>query len=230
MHSHRGAVLEAGAGRPFGSWVASGEATWGSLLFCGWSRKKRLWRWFGSIPTIPLEQFGELWEQLSGVRLSRSTLHRHLQRVGGRFKKNARSQRTRPREAGGLSGGSGQVTQIPVEKLVFLDESGFKLDLHRLYGWTIGGGRCHEVVPVNAGANHSVLGAYSLPAPGQPSMWASQWDRQNTGQHVHNGLWALWQKPKAWNKRLFLGFLIDELLPLLPQESVLVLDNKCLHT
>ena len=57
-----------------------------------------------------------------------------------------------------------QVEVLPVEKLVFLDECGFSLNLHRLYGWTIGGKRCTERVPFNKGANRSVVGAFSLPS------------------------------------------------------------------
>lgn len=63
------------------------------------------------------------------------------------------------------------------ERLVFLDECGFALNLHRLYGWTVGGGRCEEGVPFNKGVNRSVAGAFSLPTAANPS-----------------GLWALWQK------------------------------------
>ncbi len=45
-----------------------------------------------------------------------------------------------------------QIAQVPVEKLVFLDECGFALNLHalnlsRLYGWTIGGGPCLDPCP-----------------------------------------------------------------------------------
>jgi transposase len=96
--------------------------------------------------------------------------------------------------------------------LVFIDECGFSLDLHRKYGWTIGGGRCFEVVPVNTGQNRSVVGAYSWPSDSNPT-----------------GLWALWQKLGAWNRECFELFLCDGLLPLLPPGSVLVMDNASIH-
>jgi transposase len=38
-------------------------------------------------PNFTLEQYGREWEQRSGVHLPKSTLHVHLQRLGGRFKK-----------------------------------------------------------------------------------------------------------------------------------------------
>ena len=39
------------------------------------------------------------------------------------------------------------IEALPVEKLVFLDECGFALNLHRLYGWATKGERCVEAVP-----------------------------------------------------------------------------------
>ena len=65
---------------------------------------------------------------------------------------------------------------------MFLDECGFSLNLHRLYGWAPRGERCYEVVPFNKGKNRSVLGAYSWPGEENPT-----------------GLWALWQRLGAWN-------------------------------
>lgn len=99
-----------------------------------------------------------------------------------------------------------------MEKLVFIDECGFALDLHRKYGWSIGGERCYEAVPVNTGKNRSVLGAYSLPSTANPT-----------------GLWTLWQKLGSWKRENFEAFLGDGLLPLLPEGSVLVLDNASIH-
>ena len=58
-----------------------------------------------------------------------------------------------------------QIEEVPVEKLVFLDECGFALNLHRLYGWALGGARCEEEVPLGKGVNLSVVGAFSLPTP-----------------------------------------------------------------
>ena len=105
-----------------------------------------------------------------------------------------------------------QISQIAVEKLVFLDECGFSLNLHRLYGWVVGGGRCREKVPFNKGVNRSVLGAFSLPTPQCPT-----------------GMRALWQKRGAWTRETFELFLQDGLLPLLEPGSVLVLDNARIH-
>jgi len=107
-----------------------------------------------------------------------------------------------------------QIAQVPLAKLVFLDECGFSLALYRLYGWVIGGGRCIEKVPfhLQRGKAHSVVGALSLPTPDCPS-----------------GLRALWQKAGAWNRASFEAFLQDGLLPVLEPGSVLVLDNARFH-
>lgn len=107
-----------------------------------------------------------------------------------------------------------QVAQVPVEKLVFLDECGFSLCLFRLYGWTVGGGRCVEQVPfhLQRGSQHSVVGAFSLPTSSCPT-----------------GLRALWQKAGTWTRETFEAFLQEELLPHLEPGSVLVLDNARIH-
>ena len=104
------------------------------------------------------------------------------------------------------------IAGVPREKLVFLDECGFGLNLYRRYGWTIGGGRCVEEVPFERGQNRSVLGALSLPRPTCPT-----------------GMRALWQKLGAWTRASFEAFLQDGLLPILEPGSVLVLDNASIH-
>lgn len=105
-----------------------------------------------------------------------------------------------------------QISLVPPEKLVFLDECGFGLNLHRLYGWTIGGGRCVEAVPLERGRNRSVLGAFSLPT-----------------MECASGMRVLWQKLGAWTRASFEAFLQDGLLPVLEPGSVLVMDNASIH-
>jgi transposase len=38
-------------------------------------------------PNWTLKEFGEAWQEQTGVWLPKSTLHEHLTRLGGRFKK-----------------------------------------------------------------------------------------------------------------------------------------------
>lgn len=96
--------------------------------------------------------------------------------------------------------------------MVFLDECGFALNLHRLYGWALRGERCVETVPFNRGKNRSVLGAYGFPGPENPT-----------------GLWALEQRLGAYNTQTFEAFVAHSLLPQLPPGSVLILDNARIH-
>lgn len=104
------------------------------------------------------------------------------------------------------------IALVPAEKLVFLDECHFALNLHRLYGWTIGGGRCAQEVPFEKGFKRSVVGAFSLPSPSNPT-----------------GLWALWQKRGLWKGHTFALFVAEAVLSVVPVGSVLVLDNARLH-
>ena len=89
---------------------------------------------------------------------------------------------------------------------MFLDESGFSLCLYRLYGWAPQHERCEEAVPFVRGINRSVLGAFSLA-----------------------GLQASVQKLGTIKRLDFESFLKERLLPLLPADSVLVLDNARIH-
>lgn len=101
---------------------------------------------------------------------------------------------------------------MPPEKLVFWDECGFALNLHRAYGWASKGQRCGEAVPFNKGQNRSVWGAYSTPSAGNPS-----------------GLGAVEQRLGAWDGVGFEQFVAATLLPQLPVGSVLVMDNARIH-
>jgi transposase len=81
-----------------------------------------------------------------------------------------------------------------------------------LYGWAPKGERCFETVPFNKGKNRSVLGAYSWPGEDNPT-----------------GLWALWQRLGAWKGDTFEQFVEEALLPRLPRDSVLIMDNARIH-
>jgi len=111
-----------------------------------------------------------------------------------------------------------QIAQVPLDKLVFLDECGFSLALYRLYGWVIGGGRCLETVPfhLQPGKAHSVMGALSLPTPdcpsGLPQRIAPADCPSGLPQRIApadcpSGLRALWQEARAWNRASFEAFL-----------------------
>lgn len=99
-----------------------------------------------------------------------------------------------------------RIAALCPSRLVFLDECGFSLNLHRLYGWAFAGERCLESVPFQRGMNRSVLGAFGL-----------------------SGMVALSQKLGAFKRVDFVAFLREELLPRLTPGSVLVLDNARIH-
>ena len=108
---------------------------------------------------------------------------------------------------------------MPVKKLVFLDECGFSLNLHRFYGWSLKHERCIEAVPFQRGRNLSVLGAFSLPEA----------QAEAEAQACPNGIRALFQKLGAIKREDFEEFLREQLLPVIDTGSVLVLDNARIH-
>jgi transposase len=92
------------------------------------------------------------------------------------------------------------------KNLVFLDECGFSLALHLLYGWGLAKERLLEAVPAQRGVNLSVLGSFDL-----------------------EGMVALTRKQGAMKRLDVETFLREELLPRLLPGSVLVLDNARIH-
>ena len=111
-----------------------------------------------------------------------------------------------------------QIADIAPEKLVFLDECGLGLNLYRLYGWVMGGGRCVEEVPLTRGTHLSLLGAFSLPGPRCPGSRCPGSGCPGSrcpSSGCPNGLRVLWHKSGAWNRASFEAFLQDGPLPLL---------------
>ena len=90
--------------------------------------------------------------------------------------------------------------------LVFLDECGFSLALHLLYGWGPAKERLVEAVPWQRGQNLSVLGAFD-----------------------GEGMIAITSKHGAMKRVDLEAFLRKELLPHLLPGSVLVLDNARIY-
>jgi transposase len=89
---------------------------------------------------------------------------------------------------------------------VFLDECGFSLALHLLYGWGPRKERLVEAVPSQRGKNLSVLGALDA-----------------------QGMIAITSKEGAIKRVDLETFLREDLLPRLLPGSVLVLDNARIH-
>jgi transposase len=95
---------------------------------------------------------------------------------------------------------------VDPKDLVFLDEAGFSLTLHLLFGWAPSKERFIEAVPAQRGVNLSALGAFS-----------------------GRGMVAITSRQGAMKRRDVEAFLREELLPRLAPGSVLVLDNARIH-
>jgi transposase len=89
---------------------------------------------------------------------------------------------------------------------VFLDECGFSLALHLLYGWGPSKERLVESVPSQRGGNRSVLGAFDA-----------------------EGMVVTTSKQGAMKRVDVEAFLREDLLPRLLPGAVLVLDNARIH-
>ena len=98
------------------------------------------------------------------------------------------------------------IKQVDPKDLVFLDEAGFSLTLHLLFGWAPSKERFIEAVPAQRGVNLSALGAFS-----------------------GRGMVAITSRQGAMKRRDVEAFLREELLPRLAPGSVLVLDNARIH-
>lgn len=96
--------------------------------------------------------------------------------------------------------------RVPVERLVFLDESGMNLSMSRSHAWVKRGREHIDRVPMNWGTNLTLLGAIRL-----------------DGWVVLSSMFA------TANKDRFVGWLTNKLLPKLRAGDVLVMDNLRAH-
>jgi transposase len=99
-----------------------------------------------------------------------------------------------------------RIRHVPVERLVFLDESGLNTSMTRSHAWVKRGTEYIERTPMNWGKNLTLLGAMRL----------SGWVMLST-------MFA------ATNKDNFIAWLVTKLLPRLNRGDVLLLDNLPAH-
>jgi transposase len=95
---------------------------------------------------------------------------------------------------------------VPVDRLVFLDESGLNLSMSRTHAWVQRGREYVDHVPMNWGKNLTLLGAIRL-----------------SGWVVLSTMFA------TANKDRFVRWVRGELLPKLRRGDVLVMDNLPAH-
>jgi transposase len=98
-----------------------------------------------------------------------------------------------------------EISNIPPEKLVFVDEAGFNLGMTPTFGRALIGERLFAE-SVNRGSNISLVGAIRL-----------------------DGINALYPYDGAVDGERFVSFLRDQLIPTLRAGDVIVMDNLRVH-
>jgi transposase len=98
------------------------------------------------------------------------------------------------------------IRRIPLERLVFLDESGLNLAMSRSHAWVKRGTEFIDRVPMNWGKNLTLMGAMRL-----------------------DGWVVLTTTYEKATKNRFVTWLRDKLLPKLRRGDVLVMDNLAAH-
>ncbi|MBP5978042.1 IS630 family transposase [Brasilonema sp. CT11] len=154
----------------------------------------------------------ELCERLatqSGINVSVPTMHRAVQRLELTTKKkhcmpvNMRSPRVKAMRFEYRD----WVLGIDPNNLVFVDESGVKLGMTRLYGRAKSGERLYDSCPRNRGQNISLIGALSC-----------------------DGLIATMSILGSVNTNVFVTYVRHVLAPQLWAGAIVVMDNLSVHT
>ena len=100
----------------------------------------------------------------------------------------------------------GIIGEIPLEHLVFLDESGVNTNMSRRYARAFGGNRAVDAVPLNKGQSTTILSSVRL-----------------------DGTTASTVFPGAVNRDKFKDYLRDRLSPTLQAGDVVIMDNLPCH-
>lgn len=98
------------------------------------------------------------------------------------------------------------IGEIPVENLIFLDESGVNTNMSRRYARAFGGRRAVDAVPLNKGQSTTILSTVRLDGTTVPTVF-----------------------PGAVNRDKFKAYLRDFLVPTLRPGDVVVMDNLPCH-
>lgn len=158
-------------------------------------------------PDRTLVEFVEAWEKKTGVRVGTSTMWRALSRADLTQKKKsfhaqeADSPRVREKTVEYLR----EINGIPIEKLVFLDETGSNLAMALSRAWSPSGTRAHAKKP-GRGSNLSILAAV-----------------RTSGICAWNGY------DGALDGDRFTTFVVEKLVPTLAKDEVVVMDNASIH-
>jgi len=148
--------------------------------------------------------------EITGVKFSQSTISRKLKKM-----KMTRKRLTLvPEERNSVANidkralFASKITRLPVENLVFLDESGFNKHLRRRYGYSYVNEKAYINVPGNRNINRSLLCAINM-----------------------QGIVAFEYRTGAFNGELLVNFLETKLAPYFAsnRDHVLIMDNVPFH-
>jgi transposase len=153
---------------------------------------------------VSLAEHCRLWEHSHGLRVSPSTMHEAIKRLGWTRKKKTlgaterrEDERAKFRE---------QMKQVDARRLVVVDESGANITLTPIYARAPKGQRAHGSVPRNRGKNTTLLASLSL-----------------------SGVGASMLIEGAVNARAFEAYVEQVLVPSLTAGQIVVLDNLSVH-
>lgn len=155
-----------------------------------------------------LEELCNFLEEETGIRVSRATMGRITQNLNYSVKKKTLyaaekgSERVQKERLDFWE----TLRDIPVEDLIFIDESGVNLALVRLYGRALKGERARGKKPQKRGENVSILTALSL-------------EEVVTSRNIYG----------AVNSVTFEAFIAKDLVPELWKNACVVMDNAKFH-
>jgi transposase len=116
-------------------------------------------------PDATLDIHCQFWEQISGERVSTSTMSRAIRRVGWTRKKKTLGATERNEEA--RAEWREQCTRLDATKLVVIDECGTHIGLTPLYARAPKGKRAYGKVPRNRGKNLTLIAALTWTGAGE---------------------------------------------------------------
>jgi transposase len=119
-------------------------------------------------PDYTLQQHSDLWEQATGMRVSRWTMGRAIRRMGWTRKKKSLEALEQDEEA--RAAWRELMGELEPDRLVFLDECGSNIALTPLYARAPRGERARGRVPRNRKKNTTLLSCISLQGIGASMM------------------------------------------------------------
>jgi transposase len=159
-------------------------------------------------PDATLAELSELFFEQTGIRVKGSTIARKLRQLRLSRKKKTfhASERDTPEVQQERKEFQEDKSNLPVPKLIFIDESGMNTGMARTYGRAPIGQRVEGAQPRNTGANISLVGALKL-----------------------SGITAIMMLKGAINGAAFKTFVEDLLVPTLQPGDRVLMDNLNIH-